>query len=212
MKSRIASMFVALLLVASPTLFAQSNGNGNGNGNKQDLAPDDAGVHWAKGQAGRGGSGALMSNHGGTIMHSVDSVEAIFWGQSWGTYTGDKISGMDKFYTWMGASTYAHTCNEYYGPVGTYVGDTIQYSGHTIDTSAATGGSQTSTILAEVCKVIGTPSTPNGYYPVYTDVPRGNAGYCAWHSAGSCNGIPVQFAFFFKLDGDAGCDPQDTSN
>src|ERR1035438_9887986 len=46
---------------------------------------------------------------------------------------------------------------------------------------------------------------------LYTDVPRGNAGYCAWHSTGSCGGKAVQFAFFFKLDGDAGCDPGDTS-
>jgi hypothetical protein len=44
-----------------------------------------------------------------------------------------------------------------------------------------------------------------------SDVPRGNAGYCAWHSAGTCKGIPVQFAFFFNLDGDMGCDPADTS-
>src|SRR5436309_1646877 len=50
----------------------------------------------------------------------------------------------------------------------------------------------------------------NGYYPVYTDIKRGHANYCAWHSAGTCGGVPVQFAFFFNLDGDAGCDPQDT--
>ncbi len=50
----------------------------------------------------------------------------------------------------------------------------------------------------------------NGYYPVYTDLPRGNAGYCAWHSSGTVNGRVVQFGFFFRLDGDGGCDPQDT--
>jgi hypothetical protein len=27
---------------------------------------------------------------------------------------------------------------------------------------------------------------------------------------GTCSGIPVQFGFFFNLDGDAGCDPQDS--
>ena len=49
--------------------------------------------------------------------------------------------------------------------------------------------------------------TPGAYYPVYVDQPRGSAGYCAWHSAGTINGTPVQFGFFFKLDGDPGCDP-----
>jgi hypothetical protein len=51
----------------------------------------------------------------------------------------------------------------------------------------------------------------NGYYAVYTDTPRGTAGFCAWHSWGTCSGIPIQFAFFFDLDGDAGCNPADTS-
>src|SRR5205807_4072958 len=50
----------------------------------------------------------------------------------------------------------------------------------------------------------------NGYYAVYVDKPRGHANYCAWHSAGSCGGTQVQFAFFFNLDGDPGCDPQST--
>src|SRR6202007_2728164 len=74
---------------------------------------------------------------------------------------------------------------------------------------AAAGGQKVSPILAEVCKVIPKPVT-NGYYPVYTDVKRGHAGYCAWHSYGTCSGVPVQIAYFFDLDGDAGCDPQDT--
>jgi len=32
------------------------------------------------------------------------------------------------------------------------------------------------------------------------------------HSAGTCsNGVTVQFAFFYNLDNDPGCDPEDTS-
>jgi hypothetical protein len=59
--------------------------------------------------------------------------------------------------------------------------------------------------------MITSPDTSgNGYYPVYTDVPRGNANYCAWHSSGTAHGVTVQFAFFFKLDGDPVCDPQST--
>jgi hypothetical protein len=81
--------------------------------------------------------------------------------------------------------------------------------GHIIDTSAAAGGSRSSTILAEVCKVIKSPESAGaGYYAVYTDLPRRHASYCAWHSYGQCGGVPVQFAFFWKLDGDPGCDPQ----
>ena len=72
-------------------------------------------------------------------------------------------------------------------------------------------GGRTSTILAEVCNVITPDPSGNGYYPVYTDTPRGHASYRAYHSYGICNGTAVQFAFFFDLDGDAGCDPQDAS-
>ena len=69
-------------------------------------------------------------------------------------------------------------------------------------------------ILNEVCSVLAAnhvAPVANGYYAVYVDTPRGHAGYCAWHSWSSCNNVPVQFAFFFNLDGDPGCDPEDTS-
>ena len=176
--------------------------------------PPILGITWARGvnmaRPARGTS-PLMTYHGGKIMPTAN-VRAIFWGSSWGTYTGDKITGIDSYITtgWTN-SNYAKTSDEYTGTNG-QVGPTSTYGGHIVDGTTASGGSKTSVILAEVCKVITNPDTSgNGYYPVYTDVPRGHAGYCAWHSAGSCGGVAVQFAFFFKLDGDAGCDPQDTS-
>jgi hypothetical protein len=151
-----------------------------------------------------------MTYHGGKIM-TVANTKAIFWGTSWGTYSGDKITGMDTWYQGHNGSNYSKTCSEWTGTNGS-VGEGGSYGGHIIDTSAASGGGSTSAILAEVCKVITNPDpTGNGYYAVYTDQPRGNAGYCAWHSAGTCGTTPVQFAFFWKLDGDPGCDPADTS-
>ncbi len=154
---------------------------------------------------------ANMTYHGGKIMPSA-ATKAIFWGASWATYTGDKITGLDAWYAGFNASNYSKTGGEYTGTNGTTNSGSSFHQGHVIDTSAATGGGSTSAILAEVCKVITSPDpSGNGYYPVYTDVKRGNAGYCAWHSAGSCGGKPVQFAFFFNLDGDAGCDPADTT-
>jgi hypothetical protein len=152
-----------------------------------------------------------MTYHGGKIMKTA-AVKAIFWGSSWNTAPGDKISGIDSFYTGFSGSHYAMTSDEYTDNLssGDQVGPTTTYAGHLIDPSTASGGASTSVILAEVAKEITNPD-PNGYYPVYTDVPRGRAGYCAWHSTGVVNSVTVQFAFFFRLDGDSGCDPADTS-
>jgi hypothetical protein len=159
-----------------------------------------------------GGRSPLMTYHGGKIMKTANST-AIFWGPSWNnaSLVGDKITGLDSWYTGFSNSNYAKTSDEYTGTNG-QVGPTTSYAGHAIDTSPAAGGSNPSAILAEVAKTITTPDPEgNGYYPVYTDLPRGHAGYCAWHSAGTIGGITVQFAFFWKLDGDPGCDPQDTT-
>jgi len=157
-----------------------------------------------------------MTYHGGKIMPTA-VTKAIFWGPSWAnaSFAGDKISGLDSWYSGHSGSNYAKASDEYAGSNG-QVGPSTTHQGHLIDTSAATGGGNTSTILAEVCKQINAGNIVpdaggNGYYPVYTDVKRGNAGYCAWHSAGTCGGKLVQFAFFFNLDGDAGCDPQDST-
>jgi len=153
-----------------------------------------------------------MTFHGGRIMTTAAS-KAIFWGPSWnnGTFAGDKITGLYSFYTGHSGSNYAKTVNEYTGTNG-QVGDQLTYQGTVVDPTTATGGNNTAAILAEVAKVITDPEpNGNGYYPVYTDVKRGNAGYCAWHDSGVIGGVTVQFAFFFNLDGDPGCDPVDTT-
>ena len=175
-------------------------------------APQIVGVTWAKGVqlSLPARTSPNMTYHGGKIMPTA-VIGAIFWGKSWATYTGDKITGIDTYYQGWSNSNYAKTSDEYTGSNG-QVGPTSTYVGHYIDGTTASGGGNTTTILNEVCKVIPNPDPGgNGYYAVYTDVARGTAGYCAWHSAGTCGGKPVQFAFFFKLDGDSGCDPQDTS-
>lgn len=176
----------------------------------QSHEPPMLGPHWAKGTvqaAPNATAGPYMTWHSGTIMTSA-ATAAIFWGPSWVTKPGDKISGLGKWYLGFGGSHYAMTSDEYRGSNGK-VSSTVTYGGHFIDGSTAKGGGSTSAILAEVCKVIPKPVS-NGYYAVYTDVPRGAATYCAYHSWGTCGTTKVQFAFFWKLDGDAGCDPQST--
>ncbi len=180
--------------------------------------PPMLGIHWIHGVnppglengAGHHGGGSPdMTYHGGKILTTA-VTEAIFWGTSWANYTGDKITGMDLWYEGFNGSHYAMTSDEYSGNNG-FVTPYTTHLGHIVDASPSTGGGSASTILTEVCKVITSPNpNGNGYYAVYTDTPRGHAQYCAWHSAGTCGGKPVQFAFFFDLDGDPGCDPQST--
>jgi hypothetical protein len=151
-----------------------------------------------------------LTYHGGPVMTTGAAVTAIYWGTSWGdsAFVGDKISGLGQFYGGIGTSTYAGTTTEYTDSSGGHVSSAVSYGGDLVDTSAAPSHApQTSTILQEVANEIGNP-VANGYYPVYVDTPRGHTGYCAWHSWGTVKGVVVQFAFFFNLDGDPGCDPQ----
>ena len=179
-----------------------------------DLVPQPPmlGLHQARGAGPFGGSGSPdMTSHGGGVLTSA-AVTAIFWGSKWSdaTFTGDKMTGLDDFYGGLATSSYAATNTEYAGTNGK-VSAAVSYGGHVVDTSVAPARApKTSAILAEVCKMITSP-VANGYYPVYTDTPRGSTGYCAWHSYSSCGGVPVQFGFFFEIDGDPGCDPQDSS-
>ena len=93
-----------------------------------------------------------MTYHGGKIMTGVVS-KAIFWGTSWGSYTGDKITGLDSWYTGFSNSNYAKTTTEYTGSNGT-VGTGATHQGHIVDTSAASGGGNTTAIINEVCKQV----------------------------------------------------------
>lgn len=155
-----------------------------------------------------GGSGSLLLWHSGQVMNSA-AVTPIFWGSSWANaaYQGDKVTGLATFYTGLGGSAYIGTNTEYTGSSNTQFTGNVFFTGGVIDASAGPNHPpKTSVVEAEVCKMIPNPVT-NGYYPVYTDLKRGHAGYCAWHSYGTCNNVPVQFGFFFDLEGDAGCDP-----
>ncbi len=215
--------FVLLSVALSLGVLAFGQTVDSPSANRQDLSalnaqhePPMLGVHWARGFTPfarvhpAGGKNPDMTYHGGVIMPSTVS-EAIYWGPSWAnsTFVGDKITGLDSWYSGFSNSNYAKTSDEYTGSNG-QVGPVVTHNGHRIDLSTASNGSSTSAIVAEVCKEITSPVS-NGFYPVYVDVPRGNAGFCAYHTFGSCSGVTVQVAFFFHLDGDAGCDPQDTS-
>src|SRR5919201_5004336 len=142
----------------------------------------------------------LLQWYGGPVMHST-TVVPLFWGSSWtsSTFTGDKVTGLDYFYSHVGGSAYAHTNSEYYDGSGNVNTSSISKSTDLRDASATPSGApSTSQVLAEVAKATNNKPIANAYYPVYSDQPRGGARYCAWHSSGTINGTRVQFGFFFN--------------
>jgi hypothetical protein len=210
------SMFAVLTAVAVSLAFVAA-GTARASGGPPPIAAGPAFGFVPSHNASHGSHGRAtpLLYHGGPVQSAPTQVGAIYWGTSWGnsTFKGDKVSGLDTLYSNVGGTGYAHTNSEYTDGSGNHVNTTsITQLADVTDLSATPSGAPTTAqVLAEVAKATGNKPVANAYYPVYSDRPRGTAGYCAWHSAGTINGTPVQFGFFFNLDGDPGCDPGDPS-
>ena len=161
---------------------------------------------------GGGGGSPDMTSHGGTVL-TASKTMAIFWGSQWSSasFEGDKVTGLDAFFSGFGGSNYAGASTEYAGSNG-QVTRSSTYLGHQLDLSAAPSNAiSVTTAVAEACKVTGESPDPEALYLLYTATGAGRVSYCAWHSWGTCsNGAPVQVAYMPNLDGLAGCDPSDT--
>ena len=209
----IAFGLAVAMSVAGVVINAQDNSR-RAEGQSQMPEPPIGGIHWARDHApARPTSSPNLIYHGGPVMTTGAYVEPIFWGAKWSdpNFVGDKKSGLELFYGTIGGSSYIGTNTEYTDGSNTHVGNTVTLGSSHVDTSdAVKNGSHTQPILDEVCRTASS-LVENGFYPVYVDSPRGHAQYCAWHSYGTCPGsnVTVQFAFFFSLDGDQGCDPED---
>ena len=173
-------------------------------------------LHYARGErqahghggGGGGGSSPLLAYHNGPVL-VTNKTQAIFWGSSWSSNPGDKITGMDSFFAGFGGSNYAGLSTEYSG-----ITRTSTYLGHTIDgTSPPHKALSTSQAVAEACKITNNNPDPNGVYFIFTDTGAGHANYCAWHSWGNCsNGAQIQVAYMPNIDGIAGCDAGGAQN
>ena len=179
-------------------------------GEPQDAAPH---LHYAKGAGGGSTGSPLMTYHGGGVL-LTNKAMAIFWGSEWSsaTFQGDKVTGIDSFFGGLDGSNFAATSDEYTDSTGAHITSSTTYLGHSFDASAAPKRAiTTSQAVTEACKVAGNNPDPNAIYFLYTSTGAGHVNYCAWHSYGSCsNGLPIQVAYMPNVDGQAGCDPQDT--
>ena len=80
------------LMLCALSLMAQDV---NKNPNKKE--PPILGPHWSAEYAHQQPAASPdMTYHGGPILPST-TVKAIWWGSSWPSYTGDEITGMDKW-------------------------------------------------------------------------------------------------------------------
>lgn len=91
---------------------------------RQDLSTVNAqheapmlGIHWARGfnpapRASKGNN-PDMTYQGGAIMPYAVS-ESIFWGPKWAnsSFVGDKVAGLDSWYTGFSNSNYAKTSDD----------------------------------------------------------------------------------------------------
>lgn len=149
-----------------------------------------------------------LAYNGGPIMPTT-TTKAIFWGVKWGdpAFVGDKISGIDSWYAGVGGSSYTGSVDEYTDNLGEQVSASSTYTGHVIDTTVASDQGA----MTEACKVVPNPA-PDEYVAVYLDEPR-PSNFCAYHTYTSCgtnSTTQMEVAVFYNLDGDSGCDPQDS--
>lgn len=146
-----------------------------------------------------------LTYNGGPVLQAT-TTKVIFWGPKWGdpSFVGDKISGIDSWYEGVDGSSYAGSVDEYTDASGNQVGAASTYTGHVIDTTAASD----SGAINEACTVVNNP-LPNEYVAVYLDQPR-TGGFCAYHTYTSCanSNTQIEVAVFYNLD-DGSCNPLD---
>jgi hypothetical protein len=200
-----AAVILAAAGLATAAVASAGGPSSNAAGPASGFIPSRSANH----SAGSGGKVWPLTWHNGPVMHST-TVVPVYWGTSWSnpTFVGDKVSGLNTFYSGVGGTAYLHTNSEYTDGSGNVNTSSVSKSPVVTDATATPSGApSTSQVLNEVAKVTNNHPVANAYYPVYSDQPRGRARYCAWHSSGTIAGIRVQFGFFFNLDGDPGCDP-----
>lgn len=149
-----------------------------------------------------------LKYNGGPVMTNAVVVRPIYWGLKFANnpdYTNELKAAMSSLYNNYSGSNHAKISQQYTQTGGLQTSTTVSATNPYIDVTAAKY-TKTADISAEVLKAYGTELSNDAYYPVYTDIPRGTATFCAWHSYATTNtGKVIKFAFFFDLTNDAQC-------
>jgi hypothetical protein len=156
------------------------------------------------GKPARGhGSGAPnLIDHGGPVL-STPHVYSIFWGSF---SPSDLQVGLAGFFGGFGGSSYSNILTQYLhnapNPSSTY----LEF-GTDMTSSPPSRSPSVSTIVNEACKfIVGTPDPDGVYFVITSNFPK-SANFCAWHSAGTCNGVTIPVVYLPNTSGIAGYDP-----
>jgi hypothetical protein len=197
-------MIVLGTFIAPWGVYGQS-GQGNDNGQGQDTKADGRGnrTRDVPPRAPSGGSvttGNGINYHGGPVLHAVN-VYYIWYGD----WTQDTKANaiLTNFAQNIGGSPYFNI-NTTYGDASANVPNAVSYI-----TSYADSGSQgTSLSDSSIATIVSNalasgklgPTDPNGVYFVLT-APKVQetsgflTQYCGWHTAGTFNGVTIQYSF-----------------
>jgi hypothetical protein len=153
----------------------------------------------------------LVCYHGGPVL-GFSNVTAIFWGPEWSSasFAGDRISGMDRFFSGFSGSRYASFVTEYVGPAGAV----STYKGHVIDKSKPPAyPPSAATVIGEACSVAKNKPPDNNIYVIYaSNYPAGFVG-CGLGYRGTCgsgaNRKSIHAVYVPNLEGLTTCGAQD---
>lgn len=215
-KSLVGSLVVIAVLIFGQTIFANASVPGTQNFGLQvssDHAPHPFLTRDAAKVISSSGGSNLKYNGGPVITNSIP-VQPVYWGAT--ITNGDLQSGLSSFYnSYNMSSVYSPIATQYYNSQRTKVTQSLQYVTPAVDTTTASVSnpiSNPTAILNEIGKAVGASNIQSGaYYPLYTDIPRGSANYCAFHGSGTINGISITYGFFFSLANDSGCTANNSS-
>ena len=178
-------------LLAAPAVADEPNGSRMPQAHMKDARP------------GSGGGGNLV-DQGGPILPTAH-LYAIWWGSPTG-WPSDTQTGLTNFLTDFGSSSLLQVAKQYMR--GATPSTTL--SGTFIDTSAAPTKASTSSIQAEIQKVLTANNAApdsNGIYFVFTSTFPHGGNYCAWHSGATVSGVAIAQAYMPNTTGISGCDP-----
>jgi hypothetical protein len=159
----------------------------------------------------RASAGPLTFN-GGPVLHT-STTYAIFWGWRAG-FPSDLTTALPEFLGGFGSSVYANILDQYFSAPGTSQFHSTMVS---VRIQPPTTSPSVGTIVNRVCSVINRGALPldpvdpttnsGGVYFVLTSSFPPNVNFCAWHSAGTCNGQTIAVAYIPNLKNVRGCNP-----